>query len=159
MPTTTIAMMTRCRHRAQGEHHKRLDIVAQTALQHTPVLHRPQVHHPVAEQKYGGGYLPLEHLLILEHGPKLGQLALHLQDAQTADGGPGDAAGHEEEGVDLAAEGRTHIPIQRLEAPQQKADGHGGQALSVIHSLHTYCLTFRPEIGEKPHLQPGITMI
>ena len=146
-------------HRAQGEHHQGLDIVAQAALQHPAVLHGPKVHQPVAEQEYGGGDLPLQHLLVPEHSPQLGQLALHLQDAQTADGGPGDAAGHEEEGVDLAAEGRTHIPVQRLEAPYQKARGHGGQALSVIHSLHIYFLAFRPKIGRKPHLQLGITMI
>ena len=145
--------------RAQREHHQRLDVIAQAALQHTAVLHRPEIHDPVAEQEHGGGELPLEHLLVLEHRPQLGQLALHLQDAQAGNSRPDDAAGHEEKRVDLAADIGTHIPIQRLEAPDQEARRHGGQSSAVIDGLHTRFLLFPAENRENPHLQQQLTVL
>ena len=137
-------------HRAQGEHHQGLDVVAQAALQHPAVLHRPQVHQPVAEQEHGGGDLPLQHLLVPEHSPQLGQLALHLQDAQAAHRRPDNAAGHEEKSVDLAAEIGAHKPVQRLKAPEQKAHAHGRKALAVINGLHTYPSLFCRRLGVPP---------
>ena len=137
-------------HRAQGEHHQGLDIVAQAALQHPAVLDGPQVHQPVAEQQHGGGDLPLEHPPVPEHGPQLGQLALHLQDAQAAYRRPDDAAGHEEKRVDLAAEIGAQEPVQRLEAPEQEAHAHGRKALAVINGLHTYPSLFCRKPGIPP---------
>ena len=135
---------------AQGEHHQRLDVVAQAALQHPAVLDGPQVHQPIAEQQHGGGDLPLEHLPVPEHGPQLGQLALYLQDAQAAYRRPDDAAGHEEKRVDLAAEIGAHKPVQRLEAPEQEAHAHSREALAVINGLHTYPSLFRRRPGVPP---------
>ena len=135
---------------AQSEHHQRLDVVAQAALQHPAILDGPQVHQPVTEQQHGGGYLPLEHLPVPEHGPQLGQLALHLQDAQAAHRRPDNAAGHEEKSVDLAAEIGAHKPVQRLKAPEQKAHAHGRKALAVINGLHTYPSLFCRRLGVPP---------
>ena len=134
----------------KGKYHQRLDVVAQAAFQHAAVLHRPQVHQPVAEQQHRCRHLPLEHLLVLEYGPQLRQLSLHLQNTQAGHRCPDNAAGHDEKRVDLAAHIGAHIPVQRLETPDEKAHRHSPHALAVVDRLHTFSLTFLQKSGSFP---------